>query len=177
MRNIIWIIHWWDIGLHSTRKYYSIDISMKSSPLPVNCSKFNLAFVQRWRFWAGVIFIETQMLWNRASGFVVAYERSPEFTRPLRQARDSADVFLFGYPLDDIIWISFNLILGRRLNYTDIIPLSDYIDMFDMAAYRIENRRAHDPEVTNPDVSYHHKVTGGWRELKSIIVEKLLTFY
>ena len=172
------MINWWDIGLHSTRKYYSIDISMKSSPLPVNCSKFNLAFVQRWRFWAGVIFIETQMLWNRASGFVVASERSPA---DLLAHYDKQGI-LGTYSYSDTLWtisFEFHLIwfLGRRLNYTDIIPLSDYIDMFDMAAYRIENRHAHGPEVTNPDASYHHKVTGGWREWESIIIEKLWTFY
>lgn len=53
-----------------------------------------------------------------------------------------------------------DLILGRRLNYTDIIPLSDYIDMFDMAAYHIEKRYARDPEVKNPDTVYHHTITG-----------------
>nr|XP_022345100.1 carbohydrate sulfotransferase 15-like isoform X1 [Crassostrea virginica]XP_022345101.1 carbohydrate sulfotransferase 15-like isoform X1 [Crassostrea virginica] len=62
-------------------------------------------------------------------------------------------------PIKELHWWSRNR-QGRRLNYTDIIPLSDYIDMFDMAAYRIENRHAHGPEVTNPDASYHHKVTG-----------------
>lgn len=53
-----------------------------------------------------------------------------------------------------------DIISGRRLNYTDIIPLSDYVDMFDMAAYHIERRYAHDPEVKNPDTVYHHTVTG-----------------
>lgn len=53
-----------------------------------------------------------------------------------------------------------DIILGRRLNYTDIIPLSDYIDMFDMAAYHIEKRYARDPEVKNPDTVYHHTITG-----------------
>lgn len=53
-----------------------------------------------------------------------------------------------------------DIISGRRLNYTDIIPLSDYVDMFDMAAYHIERRYARDPEVKNPDTVYHHTVTG-----------------
>lgn len=62
-------------------------------------------------------------------------------------------------PIKELHWWSRNR-QGRRLNYTDIIPLSDYVDMFDMAAYHIERRYAHDPEVKNPDTVYHHTVTG-----------------
>lgn len=62
--------------------------------------------------------------------------------------------------MDHSAFKATDIISGRRLNYTDIIPLSDYVDMFDMAAYHIERRYAHDPEVKKPDTVYHHTVTG-----------------
>lgn len=42
-------------------------------------------------------------------------------------------------PIKELHWWSRNR-MGKRLNYTDIIPLSDYIDMFDQAAVQIERR-------------------------------------
>lgn len=62
-------------------------------------------------------------------------------------------------PIKELHWWSRNR-QGRRLNYTDIIPLSDYIDMFDMAAYHIERRYARDPEIEKPEVQYHRTITG-----------------
>lgn len=42
-------------------------------------------------------------------------------------------------PIKELHWWSRNR-MGKRINYTDIIPLSDYIDMFDQAAFQIERR-------------------------------------
>lgn len=42
-------------------------------------------------------------------------------------------------PIKELHWWSRNR-MGKRINYTDIIPLSDYIDMFDQAAIQIERR-------------------------------------
>lgn len=46
---------------------------------------------------------------------------------------------------------------GRSLNYTDIIPISDYIDTFDKAALSIER---HTDSSDISDIKYHDYITG-----------------
>ncbi|KAJ8317755.1 hypothetical protein KUTeg_005659 [Tegillarca granosa] len=46
---------------------------------------------------------------------------------------------------------------GRSLNYTDIIPMSDYIDTFDKAALSIE-RHTEPSDIS--DIKYHNYITG-----------------
>ncbi|KAK3094309.1 hypothetical protein FSP39_000139 [Pinctada imbricata] len=59
-------------------------------------------------------------------------------------------------PIKELHWWSRNR-QGRRINYTDIIPLTQYIDMFDKAALYIEKRSE---EMGEPDIDYHKIITG-----------------
>ncbi|OWF50979.1 carbohydrate sulfotransferase 15-like [Mizuhopecten yessoensis] len=62
---------------------------------------------------------------------------------------------VFAPPIKELHWWSRNR-QGKNINFTDIIPLSQYIDMFDLAALQIEAA----PETDDQDVKYYSKILG-----------------
>lgn len=64
---------------------------------------------------------------------------------------------VYSPPIKELHWWSRNR-QGKNINFTDIIPFPQYIDMFDMAALHIE--KSPDPGSDDSDVNYYHKIAG-----------------
>lgn len=58
-------------------------------------------------------------------------------------------------PIKELHWWSRNR-QGKNVNFTDIIPLPQYVDMFDQAALQIERS----PDTDVQDVKYYSKISG-----------------
>ncbi|XP_033756313.1 carbohydrate sulfotransferase 15-like [Pecten maximus] len=62
---------------------------------------------------------------------------------------------VFSPPIKELHWWSRNR-QGKNVNFTDIIPLPQYVDMFDQAALQIEKS----PDIDDQEMKYYSKILG-----------------